>query len=710
MSPAKNFGHHEVHNGDFQTVLTDAQGYTSTDYEAEPAVGSYLNGDVNYTLDSADSFLAKLSQSAYDYNSNRKQYITDRGQKLGDITNFNVMEKDPYSDISMVSYKNLTDDKLFIAFKGTDNLFDVFSDFNVFLDYTESMISPLDSLVTTYTPYIKGLLQNPAGYNLVLTGHSLGALIILNIISNLCQDSELTQSHLDRIDKCVCFAPYILRTQAYNYVHTACGDSNHPKQSYLKNLFEFHITDSDLASIIVRSRAGAFGNLIVYPDKTNGLVTSFLGASYASYNIYENHTLSNWSNDQYPDQVVPTLEGNKIEKTIRCIKHTLLLDHLQDNTVNQYPLLYNMGTDVADSTSDLRFAFAEQHTQYWKNYNWDLIKDPIIGGYKTVEHLATVYMAFRYELRNNHTYTEVGGLTLFVYAFNHLNISTEYNFLVEQLQNDNFVTLGYLTIPNGDLNILVGRHNDEVLKDTFAGQFHPNLVISSQTDYNERQTFEIGGALPEPVDADTVPYNDDLRRFINNVVDNILLTRYNNYASSNSGIVNSVNLNQAYEIQCITTAGESGPRKLQATPANTDDITSSVYPFAVYTTFNNATTGRTWKVIPDLTGSGDLTYDVSSVEISNYNLADKFRVASWDTVVGGNYTIQTVEGYPTAVFDFILTDEDDTYYIQDAISKRYLEIFEKPTGWGTTELDWVFWQFNTAPTLTDYHKFKIVAV
>lgn len=629
MSPADNFGLHKEHNGDFQTVLTHAQNSISNDYLAEPAVNSYLNGDVNYTLDATDSFLAKLAQSAYSGDVDRKRYITDRSQKLGDITNFNVMEKDAYSDISMVSYKNLTDDKLYIAFKGSSNLFDFFSDFNVFLDYTETMISPLDSLVTTYTPYIKGLLQNPAGYHLVLTGHSLGALIILNIISNLCQDSELNQSHLDRIDKCVGFAPYILRTQAFTYVHTACGDSNHPKQSYLKNLFEFHITDSDIASIVVRSREGAFGNLIVYPDKINGIVSSFFGESYASYNIYENHTLVNWSNDQYPDEVIPTLEGDQMNKTIRCIKSTLLAEYLEDNTINQYPLLYNMGTDLANSSTDLRFGFSEQHTQYWKNYNWDLTKDYLVGGYKTVEYLATVYMAFRYELRNNHTYTEVGGLTLIVYPFNHTNINTQYNLLVEQLQGDNYVTLGYLTIPNGDLNTLVGRHNQSILKDTFGGQFHPNLVISSQSDYNERQTFEIGDGIQDPLDASTIPYNDDLRRFTSNSSHNHK-PKHNSYYRIRNKFYNTRFLSIAYSPDGFALGIVTGSSYQASTTNDTGDIfkciyndINSSYSFLDFKRTGHPTASDTQVYL----GEGNVTnYSVTPSTLPNNNLSTHYEL------------------------------------------------------------------------------------
>ena len=140
---------------------------------------------------------------------------------------------------------------------------------------------------------------------------------------------------------------------------------------------------------------------------------------------------------------------------------------------------------------------------------------------------------------------------------------------------------------------------------------------------------------------------------------------------------------------------------------NVDDITSSVYPFAVYTTYNAATYGHTWKLEPVSQHGTNLRYTVDSAEITSYDLSNKFRSASWDSEVGGSYTI--ADGFVTAYFDFIITDEDNTYYIQDAITKRYLEVFEKP-GWGTTELDGVFWQLNPPTTLTDYHKFKIVAV
>lgn len=595
----------------------------------------------------------------------------------------------PINVNNVISDNLALDIPIYVIFRGTDNIWDVFKDLNLLFNYTTGEYydaSGIQTLVSQIGNYLENQIFNSYSENVVFLSHSLGSKIALNVM-----DGFKDTIHNNRIKHNVMFNPYIVVDNVYENALSANND--------YKSKFEAFIIDGDFASVIYKNHPiGAlytFGNIV--PE--GSWIQEIQSLTRQQYLNVANHSITAFTNNtaSYPSSTYIHYEPDELQdkqvSSVRRFGLTAYDTSLTDEEVylrkRQNEAEWKVGNinvdsnHISDYDIDIRVASDGKTDMIWKNGYWSypLEFGLMVNGSLTWDLSNIFYMIRAYNEQSEQSYYMIG-------IFNN----------AIKYYRTRFVT---------DYSTALNNQDKNNLADAFGLETESTLTTAQALGQTSLTHQAYRWFINNPDVPSHAGHDEGLRRSITTLVHSNLLNRYTDYSNSGTSVID---LNQAYEIQCITTSGESGPRKLQATPVNTDDITSSVYPFAVYTTFNNPTYGHTWKFTPDLTGGGDLTYNVDSVEISNYNLGDKFRVASWDTVVGGNYTIQTVEGFVNAVLDFILTDEDDTYYIQDANTKRYLEIFEKPTGWGTSELDWVFWQFSTSITLTDYHKFKIVAV
>lgn len=218
---------------------------------------------------------------------------------------------------------------VYVILKGTDSLWEVLSDLDLFVDYTTTQgteflthkLSSYFSEQQAITTYLKDYLQNEnTTHELVFTGHSLGCKFIVDIVSELVRDYNLA----NRIQSVRCFNPYVFpgsTNYMYCYNQARAGTYN----SLFREHWYFYIIKADFASVFVRSPNVGFGNIKYYDnintDHTNfnfdtvrtlsdWLSTLTLGLSRQSYLDVVNHKITNWN----PDLPVIVYEKHKLDK------------------------------------------------------------------------------------------------------------------------------------------------------------------------------------------------------------------------------------------------------------------------------------------------------------------------------------------------------------------------------------------------------------
>ena len=272
-------------------------------------------------------FYASLNNAGYTAEESKPQYI--HGYEMENWTNWsggnanrNVLyerKTTPHANLTIyepIQTQDNTSIPVYFILKGTDSLWEVLADVDLFVDYTTTHGKQwLTSLLTGYfqeqqsiTAYIKNYMENDNTTNeCVFTGHSLGCKFCIDIIAELVRDHNMNH----RISSVRCFNPYVFPgSENYQYCF------NQAKADTFNGLFRdnwyFYIIKSDFASVFVRSPNVGFGNVFYFDNVntdhqganldavrtlSNWMSILSLGTTRQSYLDIVNHKVSNWNPD-----------------------------------------------------------------------------------------------------------------------------------------------------------------------------------------------------------------------------------------------------------------------------------------------------------------------------------------------------------------------------------------------------------------------------
>jgi hypothetical protein len=309
----------------------DIQGWSGLNSIAPANTNAFhqtpVDGGEATNADAEVKFYASLNNAGYTNEAGKPKHIN--GYMMENWTNWagNNTNREILYEKLTTPYPNLTiyspiqkvvnySVPVYFILKGTDSLWEVLSDLDLFVDYTTTQGTEfLTHKLTGYfeeqqsiTTFIKNYLDViNTTHQIVFTGHSLGCKFIVDIVSELVRDHNM--SH--RIQSVRCFNPYVFpgsTNYMYCYNQARAGTYN----SLFREHWHFYIIKADFASVFVRSPNVGFGNVIYYDNVntvhnnvntdtvrtlSDWLSTLTLGLSRQSYLDVVNHKITNWNLD-----------------------------------------------------------------------------------------------------------------------------------------------------------------------------------------------------------------------------------------------------------------------------------------------------------------------------------------------------------------------------------------------------------------------------
>ena len=163
----------------------------------------------------------------------------------------------PVNVNNVISDNIALDIPIYVIFRGTDNIWDVFKDLNLLYNYGTGSsydVSGIQTLVTQIGSYLESQIMNSYSENIVFLSHSLGSKIALNVM-----DRFKDTIHINRIKHNVMFNPFITVDNVYERALSADTD--------YRAKFEAYIIDGDYASIIYKNHP--IGNLFTLFSKSS---------------------------------------------------------------------------------------------------------------------------------------------------------------------------------------------------------------------------------------------------------------------------------------------------------------------------------------------------------------------------------------------------------------------------------------------------------
>lgn len=199
-----------------------------------------------------------------------------------------------------------------VVFKGTDSVFNLLLDVQLFRDQTATQFNSvlLESFYTEVKALADVIADNAEGRDIVMTGHSLGAFYATSVYARLLQDHPGVAAEVVAVET---FNPYILHDESYAYL------KNQPIA--VRSVIKHHIIEGDFASVLVLD--GAVGEVDMYgadavapiPDEEQfsafgtlrEYAQSFAAMDFTQYtSLVVAHRMANWT-DLTPTEVYQTV-------------------------------------------------------------------------------------------------------------------------------------------------------------------------------------------------------------------------------------------------------------------------------------------------------------------------------------------------------------------------------------------------------------------
>lgn len=322
----------------------DIQGWSGVNSLAPADTNAFfqtpVDGGEAVNANAEIKFYASLNNAGYTNEAGKPNYIN--GYMMENWTNWsgNNTNREILYERYETPFPNLTiyhpiqkvantQVPVYFILKGTDSLWEVLSDLDLFVDYTSTQgteflthkLSSYFSEQQAITTFVKNFLEiENTTHEIVFTGHSLGCKFIIDIVAELVRDHNLA----NRIQSVRCFNPYVFPGST-NYMYCYNQARANTYASLFREHWHFYIIKADFASVFVRSPNVGFGNIIYFDnintDHTNynfdtvrtlsdWLSTLTLGLSRQSYLDVVNHKITNWN----PDIPVKVYQGHKLSQ------------------------------------------------------------------------------------------------------------------------------------------------------------------------------------------------------------------------------------------------------------------------------------------------------------------------------------------------------------------------------------------------------------
>lgn len=196
----------------------------------------------------------------------------------------NLVMYEPIQKITVAPNNNLP---VLVVLKGTDSLWEVVKDLNMFLDYTTNdwfpaQLTAYETEKNNIRAFIKTYMDANATQPLLFIGHSLGCKFIQDITVELVRDFNMGH----RIQGLHLFNPYMFPGSTnYQYMHEQASDNTKPHHNIYYTNTHMYIIKKDFASVFIRGPVG-FGK-VIYFDSPEALPAGNTDAVV---------TLSEWMN------------------------------------------------------------------------------------------------------------------------------------------------------------------------------------------------------------------------------------------------------------------------------------------------------------------------------------------------------------------------------------------------------------------------------
>lgn len=320
-------------------------------------------------------------------------------------------------NVNNVISNDLTIDlPIYVIFRGTDSIWDVFKDLNLLYNYTTGShydASGIQSLVSSIGNYLETQIFNSYSENIVFLSHSLGSKIALNVM-----DGFKDTIHINRIKHNVMFNPFIVVDNIYENALDASND--------YKSKFEAFIIDGDFASIIYKNHPiGAlytYGNIV--PE--GSWIQEIQTLTRQQYLNVQNHNLNAFTNsiDSFPQTTYVHYEPDALQdKQISSLRTFSLTGF--DSTLTQEQIYLrkkstetewkvgNINVDsnhLADYDIDIRIASDGKTDMIWKNGYWSypLEFGLMVNGSLTWDLSNIFYMVRAYNEQSEQSYYMIG--------------------------------------------------------------------------------------------------------------------------------------------------------------------------------------------------------------------------------------------------------------------------------------------------------------
>lgn len=227
--------------------------------------------------------LARILELAY--NSNPPAYITD--SKHTTVQDDGIVVPVVYemhesngviAYVPLVRDSSTPDTPIYIALKGTTTVYEAVADIELAFDHTNRVIGAYQSLLMSCRDGCLDLLTEFLDQNIVFLSHSLGSMIMFNLIHE-----HLTPDIQVRTSRSVAFNPYVWANKSWDEMVS---------NSEQWNNLEVHCVDGDYASVVLR--ASPIGDVYVYNSivDSDDWLSSLTNIARASYLNFANHSLS----------------------------------------------------------------------------------------------------------------------------------------------------------------------------------------------------------------------------------------------------------------------------------------------------------------------------------------------------------------------------------------------------------------------------------
>ena len=209
------------------------------------------------------------------------------------------------SEMNSLVYKSINQSvpTYIFSIKGTSTLYDLAIDFDILKNYSEVDDNSIENYMNLYDTLLNLLYEeiityygNGIGSQFILTGHSLGGKLCLDLFNKLISN-EKTNFVIQIFNP---FSIYDSYTDVLleNLDKGLLNEEGYENYTALKNNVFVSIVDGDYASLVYKHHM--CGYITIYPQKVN-ILTSLIGVSYLNYIINDNHTITNFINIDQDD-------------------------------------------------------------------------------------------------------------------------------------------------------------------------------------------------------------------------------------------------------------------------------------------------------------------------------------------------------------------------------------------------------------------------